>query len=141
MGMIAMSDVKVLAAVEGTVIKGKQVGTKLGVPTANIPYPRDTSGVPDGIYAAEMELLDQGRRVVRGVLNQGYHPTVPGGDPAVEVHLFDFYEDLYGQRVRVNYLAFLRPEVKFDSKEAMRQVIMDDIRRAKEWFADHPDDR
>lgn len=134
-----MSVFKALAIIEGTVIHGRRVGTKLGVPTANIPYPRYASGVPDGVYVADMVLLDQDGRVVSGVLNQGYHPTVPGGDPAVEVHLFDFDEDLYDQRVRVRYLEYIRPEAVFASKEVMRLKMLEDISQAKQWFVDHPD--
>ena len=76
-------------------------------------------------------------RVVQGVLNQGDHPTVPGGLPTIEIHLFDFDEELYDQRVRVRYLHFIRPELTFDTKEAMRVEMMEDIRIAKEWFAAH----
>ena len=71
---------------------------------------------------------------MKGVLNQGNHPTVPGGIPAIEIHLFDFDEELYGQRVKVRYLAFIRPEEVFDTKEEMRLEMMEDIRKAKEWF-------
>jgi len=123
-----------LTVLDGVVVLGKQVGRSLGVPTANIPYRPGQMELPDGIYVADLVLLDQGGRVVQGVLNQGYHPTVPGGLPAVEIHLFDFDEDIYGQRVRVRYLSFIRPELTFETKEAMLVAIMEDIRIAKEWF-------
>ena len=128
---------KYLTERDGVVVRGKQVGRKLGVPTANIPYVPGETNLPDGVYVADLVLLDQNNRVVQGVLNQGDHPTVPGGLPTIESHLFDFDEELYDQRVRVRYLHFIRPELTFDTKEAMRVEMMEDIRIAKEWFAAH----
>lgn len=127
-----------LSLVEGRVVRGKQVGRTLGVPTANIPYEKGQTGLRDGVYVADLVLLDQGNRVVNGVLNQGYHPTVPGGLPTIEIFLFDFDEDLYDQRVRVRFLDFIRPEAYFDTKEAMRIAMLEDIRLAREWFVKHP---
>jgi len=126
-----------LMEIEGAVIQGKRLGSKLGIPTANIPYPKGASTLPDGVYAADMMLLDQGGRTAQGVLNQGYHPTVPGGDPTIEIHLFDFNEDLYGQRVKIRYMYYIRPEETFSSKEEMRLVMMDDIRKARQWFLEN----
>lgn len=131
--------VQPLAIIEGTVVHGKRLGSALGIPTANIPYPKGTDKAPDGIYVADALLLDQDGRVVQGILNQGYHPTVPDGDPAVEMHLFDFNENLYGQRVRIRYLHFLRPEETFNNKEEMRLVMVNDLERARQWFAENPD--
>ena len=129
-----MSERRPLAVLEGTVVHGKKLGGKLGIPTINIPYPLGSTRVRDGVYVAEAVLLEDGNRIVPGVLNQGYHPTVPDGDPAVEMHLIDFGGDLYGQRVIVRFLEYLRPELVFDSKEAMRLVMLDDIARARRWF-------
>ncbi len=128
---------KYLTERDGVVVRGKRVGRKLGVPTVNIPYVPGETKLPDGVYVADLVLLDQNNRVVQGVLNQGDHPTVPGGLPTIEIHLFDFDEELYDQRVRVRYLHFIRPELTFDTKEAMRVEMMKDIRIAKEWFAAH----
>ena len=134
-----MSRANCLMVWDGIVARGKQVGRTLGVPTVNIPYRSGETKVPDGIYVADLVMLDQNGRVVQGVLNQGNHPTVPGGMPAIEIHLFDFDEDLYGQRVQVRYLEYIRPEIKFDSREEMRLVMQEDIRYARKWFLDHQD--
>jgi riboflavin kinase/FMN adenylyltransferase len=131
--------VKPPAVVEGIVVRGKRLGRLLGIPTANVPYPKSSAMPSEGVYVADMFLLDQNNRLVRGVLNQGFHPTVPEGDPAIEIHIFDFNEDLYGQHVRVRYLEFIRPERIFDSKEDMRLVMQDDLRLARDWFTRHPD--
>ena len=79
----------------------------------------------------------QANGVAFGVLNQGDHPTVPGGLPTIEIHLFDFDEELYGQRVRVRFLHFIRPELTFETKEDMRIAMIEDIRIAREWFVNH----
>ncbi len=129
---------KFLTTLEGIVVHGKKVGRTLGIPTANIPFVPGQTGQQDGVYVADLVLLDQKNRVVNGVLNQGYHPTVPGGIPAVEIYLFDFNEDIYDQRVLVRYLHFLRPEVTFQTKEEMRLVMQDDIKRARAYFEDRP---
>ena len=134
-----MSRLEPLAMHEGMVIRGKRLGTALGIPTANIPYRKGETAVPDGVYVADILLLDQEGRAVQGVLNQGYHPTVPEGDPSIEVHLFDFNEELYGQRVLVRYLNYLRPEAVFQSKEDMRLVMLEDMKRSRQWFQEHPD--
>ncbi|NLX83541.1 MAG: hypothetical protein GXZ04_06985 [Clostridiales bacterium] len=128
---------KYLKEREGIVERGKQIGRKLGVPTANIPYVPGETKMSDGVYVADLVLLDQNGRVVQGVLNQGDHPTVPGGLPTIEIHLFDFDEELYGQRVRVRYLHYIRPELKFNTKEEMRLEMIKDISVAKAWFAAH----
>ncbi|HSK69883.1 MAG TPA: riboflavin kinase [Candidatus Limnocylindria bacterium] len=127
-----------MAVFEGVVMRGKRLGSRMGIPTANIPYPQGSCMPEDGVYVADMALLDQGERIVQGVLNQGYHPTVPGGAPAIEAHIFDFNEDIYGQRIRVRYLAFLRPELTFESKEAMLGKMHEDLALARKWFRDHP---
>ncbi len=127
-----------LAVFEGVVTRGKRLGSRMGIPTANIPYPNGSMAVPDGVYVCDLLLLDQDGRLVRGVLNQGYHPTVPGGDPAIEAHIFDLDEDLYGQRIRVRYLAYLRPELVFETKDAMLATMREDLVIARKWFAENP---
>ncbi|HHX20984.1 MAG TPA: hypothetical protein GX722_04240 [Clostridiales bacterium] len=117
------------------VMQGKRVGRRLGTPTANLPYPTGEDAPPDGIYVARVILPQQGGRVVNGVLSQGKHPTLPEGVPTVEVHLFDFDESLYGQKVIVQYLKYLRPEKTFASVELMRAQIARDISAARAYFA------
>ena len=128
---------RALTELEGHVMVGNRVGTSLGVPTANIAYtPKETS-LPDGVYVADIVLLDQDGAVYQGVLNQGTHPTVPQGEPAVEIHLFDFRGLLYGQRVRIRYWHFLRPEIYYPNKELLRVQMQQDIADAQEWFSNN----
>jgi riboflavin kinase/FMN adenylyltransferase len=114
------------------VVKGDQLGTKLGFPTANL----DVAGLvlpPNGVYASQA--LVQGKKH-RAVLNIGHRPTVQNPTPRiqVEVHLLDFNGQLYGNEVEVTFAARLRAEQKFDSLETLKAQIEEDIRRARSLF-------
>lgn len=124
-----------IAQVEGIVQPGKRVGRTLGVPTANLPHPGE-GAPPNGVYVAEVFFPDEQHRAEPAVLSQGFHPTVPGGGPTVEVFLLNCREDLYGRRLRVRYLRFIRPEEKFDSRETMRLRMLKDIEEAQAYFAE-----
>ena len=108
-----------------------------GFPTANI-LPDEGCALPsqNGVYAALLTLADG--RALPCVLNKGRHPTLPEGAATVEAFVLDFTGDLYGQRVRVDFLAFLRPETRFPDKEALRAQIARDTENARAWFAAHP---
>lgn len=126
-----------IAVVIGRVMPGKKVGRTLGVPTANLPYPPDVKRAPNGVYVATVRFLEEDRPDEEAVLSQGFHPTLPEGEPTVEVFLLNFREDLYGKLIEVRFLHFIRPELKFDSKEAMRVRMEEDIRFSHEWFSTH----
>jgi riboflavin kinase/FMN adenylyltransferase len=115
-------------AIEGPVIKGRQLGRKLGFPTANVAlddYVRPRLGV----YATRTRLPDG--REIAGVANLGANPTVGVVTPRLEVWLFDFNEDLYGQVIETDLVAFLRPEAKFASVEEMTAQVMADGDQAR----------
>ena len=121
--------------ITGTVERGKQLGRRLGFPTANI-RPDEGCALPpeNGVYAAAIWLA--GEDAARPcMLNQGVHPTVPEGKPTVEANLLDYDGDLYGRRVRVEYLRFLRPERRFDGLEALRAQLTRDRRAVADWLA------
>jgi riboflavin kinase/FMN adenylyltransferase len=116
-------------AIEGEVVNGRQLGRTLGFPTANVAL--DDYVVPRlGIYATRTRLPDG--REIPGVASIGVNPTVGEVEPRLEVFLFDFDEDLYGQTVETDLVAFLRPEEKFDTLEALVAQMHDDARRARE---------
>lgn len=123
--------------ITGVVTAGKHVGRTLGFPTANI-LPDEGCVLPaqNGVYAAVLTLADG--RALPCVLNKGRHPTLPEGAATVEAYIFDFEGDLYGQRVAVDFLAFLRPETRFADKEALRAQIERDAANARAWFAARP---
>ena len=123
--------------ITGVVSAGKHIGRTLGFPTANI-LPDEGCPLPEenGVYAA-MLTLESGR-ALPCVLNKGRHPTLPEGPATIEAFIFDFDGDLYGQRVRVDLRAFLRPEVRFADKDTLRAQIARDEQNARAWFAAHP---
>jgi riboflavin kinase/FMN adenylyltransferase len=117
-------------AIDGRVRRGDARGRTIGFPTANIalgPYLPPAFGV----YAVRVEGAEPGR-ALPGVANLGVRPTV-GGDPAprLEVHLFDFTGDLYGKRLTVSLVDFLRPERKFDGLDALKAQIAADAAKAR----------
>jgi riboflavin kinase/FMN adenylyltransferase len=116
-------------AIEGVVRRGKQLGRTLGFPTANV-FMADYVAPRKGVYATRTRLPDG--RVVSGVANIGNNPTTGEVETRLEVWLFDFDEDLYGQVIETRLIAFLRPEEKFDSIEAMVEQIRVDERQARQ---------
>lgn len=122
------------AVVEGIVSQGKKIGRTLGVPTANLPLPPEEGRPENGIWVAEVSFPQEGGPAREAVLSQGFHPTLPEGEPTVEVYLLDFRENLYGRRIRVSYLHYIRPEIRFDSREALREMMQRDIAIARGWF-------
>ncbi len=112
-------------AIEGLVRKGRQLGRKLGFPTANVLL-GDYVAPRFGAYATRTRLAD-GRQLA-GVANVGVNPTTGIVDPLLEVWLFDFDEDIYGESIETDLIAFLRPEEKFPTIEAMvEQVRLDEL--------------
>ena len=116
-------------AIEGVVQKGRQLGRQLGFPTANVPL-GDYVAPRFGVYATRTRLADG--RELAGVANVGVNPTTGEVDPRLEVWLFDFDEDIYGETIETDLIAFLRPEVKFAGGiDEMVAQIHHDARDAK----------
>lgn len=115
-------------AIEGVVVEGRKLGRTLGYPTANVAlgdYVRPRLGV----YATRTCLPDG--RVVPGVANVGQNPTTGLVDARLEVWLFDFDEDLYGQTLETDLVAFLRPEARFDTLDQLIAQIGQDAAAAR----------
>jgi riboflavin kinase/FMN adenylyltransferase len=117
-------------AIEGAVQRGRQLGRKLGYPTANVAL-GDYVIPKFGVYATRTRLPDG--RDIPGVANIGINPTIEGiRAPLLEVWLFDFDEDIYDQVIETDLIAFLRPELKFDGLETMTTQVMKDARAARD---------
>jgi riboflavin kinase/FMN adenylyltransferase len=117
-------------AIEGPVQRGRQLGRKLGFPTANVAL-ADYVTPRFGVYAVRTRLPDG--RELSGVANIGVNPTVHGVTaPLLEVWLFDFDEDIYDQTIETALIAFLRPEEKFESLELMTDQVMADAEQARQ---------
>jgi len=117
----------------GRVAHGDKRGRTIGFPTANIRLHRHRSPL-SGVFAVHMSW--PGARAYAGVANVGKRPTVDGTWLQLEVHLFDFDRDIYGQHVEVEFLHKLRDEQRFDSFDALREQIQRDAVQARKVFAD-----
>ena len=114
----------------GKIVKGDRVGRTLGYPTANVDLRRRQSAVM-GIFAVRVHGLDGGPH--DAVASVGSRPTFNGTKPILEVHIFDFDEDIYGKYIHVDFIAWLRDQVKFDLVEdlvAQMDVDADNARSA-----------
>lgn len=125
----------------GTVVPGDARGRTLGFPTANVwPGPGVAGGVallpPDGVYAVRLRV--DGVAGLPGVMNLGNRPTFDGEARRAEVHLLDFAGDLYGQRVEVTPVVFLRPEQRFASVDALIARVRADVESARARLAATP---
>ncbi len=115
-------------AIEGEVIHGDKRGRTIGVPTANVPL-GDYMRPAFGIYATRTRLPDG--RVINGVASLGVRPMFRTDEPLLEVWLFDFDGDLYGQTIETDLVAFLRPELDFDNLDALKAQIDRDAADAR----------
>jgi riboflavin kinase / FMN adenylyltransferase len=113
----------------GVVVKGKQIGRTLGFPTANIEVKENYKLIPaNGVYAVRVYYQE---KAFNGMLNIGVRPTLDGTLRTIEVHLFNFDQNIYGERIQLFLYKYLRPELKFDSMEALIQQIKSDQSEAK----------
>lgn len=117
-------------SISGRVAHGDKLGRTIGFPTANLALKRRVAPV-SGVYA--VEVLCSGK-TFPGVANVGQRPTLNGKEARLEVHLFDFSGDLYGQQIKVLLRHKLREEQKFDSFAALRAQIEHDAATARAWF-------
>ena len=121
--------------ISGRVMHGNRLGSSIGVPTANLSLKGKRPPL-SGVFAVEVAGLDRrvGHPLVQGVANVGVRPTVDGTMPLLETHLFDFDEDIYGERISVFFRHKIREEKKFSSVDDLEQQIIRDIASAKRHF-------
>ena len=111
----------------GKVVFGNKVGRTIGVPTANIWVPKSNLPIK-GVYAVKASVKGE---TFNGIANMGVRPTVGGEKPVLEVHLFEFNENIYSQRLRVKFVEKIRDEKKFDNLDMLKSQIQEDISIAK----------
>lgn len=118
----------------GCVVQGKRLGSRLGFPTANLFYDPSVRKWPrEGVYVGVASVEGEKRSYV-AILNQGKHPTAPGGVPTVEAHLLGHPDHaLYGKRIRLCYHMFLRGEQRFASLEVLKDQLARDRHSAVLW--------
>jgi riboflavin kinase / FMN adenylyltransferase len=123
-------------SISGRVVRGDQLGRKLGFPTANVQMKHNRPPLA-GIFAVEVHGA-RGERggVVRGAASLGVRPTVKvQGAAVLEVYLFDFKEEIYGRHVRVEFLHKLRDEEKYADLDTLKRQIALDVQHAQAFFA------
>ena len=115
----------------GSVLPGKQLGRTIGVPTANLSYDRKRLALPYGVYACRVKIAG---KAYAAVTNIGTRPTVEGENVTAEPWILDFNGDLYGKKLQLELLSFLRPERKFADLTALKAQIEADAVVAREIF-------
>jgi len=123
--------------VTGQVERGQQLGRTIGFPTANVTLPNPLLAI-NGVYCVSVTLLGDDKQIVdrfNGVANVGIRPTVDGQDKRLEVHLFDFDQEIYGQMLQVQFHEKIRDEQKFESVELLKKQIAKDAERALGYFS------
>ena len=116
----------------GTVVNGKKLGGKIGYPTANIDVKETYKLIPKtGVYVVKATI---DKKTVFGMMNIGNRPTVNGNHQTIEVHFFDFNEDLYNQHLTIELLYFLRDEHKFDSVDLLVHQLKKDEETARNYI-------
>lgn len=112
----------------GTIVKGRGIGKDLGFPTANLEIAEAYKLIPrEGVYVVSSRIDE---RKVFGMMNIGKNPTVDGHNRHIEINFFDWNEDLYGQKLQVHLLEYLREEQKFDSLDSLKIQLAKDRKTA-----------
>ncbi|GFZ88907.1 riboflavin biosynthesis protein [Aquaticitalea lipolytica] len=135
---IALNDGDILTAntylgysfyITGKVVKGKGLGRKIGFPTANLEIAEDYKLIPkNGVYVIKTSIEN---KLVYGMMNIGMNPTVNGTKKTIEAHFFNFNNDIYNQTLKIEFVARLRDEQKFESVELLKKQLKLDEKNAK----------
>lgn len=124
-----------LFSFNGTIVKGKGLGKQIDFPTANIQIDEDYKLIPkDGAYVVQTQYKGD---TLYGMMNIGTNPTVDGQSQTVEMHLFDFDTDIYGERFTVEIIERLRDEQKFESVDHLKTQLFKDKTHALEIINKH----
>lgn len=119
--------------VEGEVVRGKQNGRKIGFPTANVAYDADMLLPKVGAYAGITTVAE---KRYKSVINVGNNPTFNADKVTIESHIFDFDEDIYGEHIKVEFIKYLRGDIKFNSPEQLKEQIKQDVENTKNMRMD-----
>lgn len=108
----------------GTVVQGKQLGRTIGFPTANLKIEENYKLIPqNGVYIIKSIIHE---KTIYGMMNIGFNPTVAGENLSIEIHYFDFDQDIYDQKIAVSILKYLRSEQKFGSVDLLKEQLKKD---------------
>ena len=115
----------------GKVVFGNRLGRTIGIPTANIWVPKSNLPIR-GVYAIKAIVKGE---TFNGIANMGVRPTVGGTSPVLEIHIFDFNKEIYGERIEVEFFKKIRNEQKFENLEKLKEQINSDIKKTRKYFA------
>ncbi len=115
-------NMKPLAVIQGTVVKGRLMGRKLGFPTINVAF--DSCNLPFGVYASRVFVLDQW---YQGALHFGPRKVLGLQEPCLEVHILDFSGDVYNHAVTIEVYEKLRNTADFESMDSLKRQIRHDV--------------
>jgi riboflavin kinase/FMN adenylyltransferase len=119
----------------GLVVKGKGLGKKIAYPTANIYIEEDYKIIPkQGSYIVSSVIND---KAIYGMMNIGMNPTVNGNTQTIEVHFFNFDQDIYGKKIQIDLLQRIRDEEKFESVDTLKIQLAKDKKTALSYIAKH----
>lgn len=123
-------------SITGDIVEGSRLGREIGFPTANIE-PHHEAIPPNGIYAVRVDVAGERKN---GTLNIGVRPTVTEEKKrTIEVHIMDFYRDIYNEEIEVTFVERLRDEKKFPSVEALTDQIKKDVEKARRVLVERSD--
>ena len=121
--------------ISGIVIKGNQLGRTIGFPTANIEIKEGYKLIPsNGVYIVKTLVEKQ---IVFGMMNIGTKPTVGGTSQSIEVHFFDFNDDIYDKTIEISFLERIRDEQKFESIEFLKKQLSDDKLQSLKFISEN----
>jgi riboflavin kinase/FMN adenylyltransferase len=117
-------------AINGIVVEGDKIGTTIGFPTANIFVKEAYKLIPaNGVYAVKVYLNDN---EYLAMLNIGFRPTIKNDNKrSIEVHIFDFNENIYGEKIKIEFVQMIRKEKTFANLEALKQQLIEDENKCR----------
>ena len=116
-------------SINGKIVKGNGIGRKINFPTANIEIDEPKKLLPkSGVYAVEVIL---NRKIYLGMLNIGYNPTIKNEKKSIEVNIFKFSEDIYNNKISINFIRRIRNEKKFKSLNELKKQLIIDKKKVK----------
>lgn len=122
----------------GEVVHGMRIGRTLGMPTVNLVPKEDKLLPPNGVYFSGVEYNGI---CYRAITNIGRKPTIESGNKnmtGVETYIYDFHDQIYGKELTISLYEFLRPEIKFDSIDALKEQLNRDVSEGEKWHKNHP---
>jgi riboflavin kinase / FMN adenylyltransferase len=117
----------------GIVVEGNKLGRTIGYPTANLSIEDAAKLIPgNGVYAVDIQIAEE-KKLYRGMMNIGYRPTVDGTKKTIEVNIFEFDRQIYGEKLKVTVRKFLRHEIKFSGVDALKVQLGVDKQQAQPY--------